>query len=406
MVLASPAHTRLSTQVRLVGFRYHPAIGGAEQHARRLLAEISTRLTIDVVTVVTSNRSDWLRLLIEGVRDQQEDYLVDGRAVRALPRWSPRTRRLMTALAPIYHLPYSPAPGLMGRLLASELAGVVDGAGLIHNIFMGREAFSLGLYLAARRSGVPFVFTPLRHQRPLGWNSPAFRELYRSADRLVALTRAEADWLISQGAGPDRVRVIPVGPLSDPAASPDLALQRLGDRRIVLFLGQLHDYKGFRQLLAAAGLLASRQDILFVFAGPDVRGHARAFANAPTNVRYLASVDDRLRDSLLRACEVLCVPSSRESFGGALLDAWACGKPVIGGPAPAVKELIDDGVDGWTVPQDPTAIADRLTTLLDDSGLRARMGEQGRRKVETRFSWASIASSYLELYAELGVRPH
>ena len=48
----------------------------------------------------------------------------------------------------------------------------------------------------------------------------------------------------------------------------------------------------------------------------------------------------------------------------------------------------------------------RLTTLLDDSGLRARMGEQGRRKVETRFSWASIASSYLELYAELGVRPH
>ncbi|TMG17130.1 MAG: glycosyltransferase family 4 protein, partial [Chloroflexi bacterium] len=71
-----------------------------------------------------------------------------------------------------------------------------------------------------------------------------------------------------------------------------------------------------------------------------------------------------------------------------------------------VKELIDDGVDGWTVPQDPTAIADRLTTLLDDSGLRARMGEQGRRKVETRFSWASIASSYLELYAELGVRPH
>src|SRR5207244_2347012 len=104
-------------------------------------------------------------LLIEGVRDQQEDYLVDGRAVRALPRWSPRTRRLMTALAPIYHLPKSPAPGLMGRLLATELAGVVDGAGLIHNIFMGGEAFSLGLYLAARRSGVPFVFTPLRHQR-------------------------------------------------------------------------------------------------------------------------------------------------------------------------------------------------------------------------------------------------
>src|SRR5439155_22516094 len=116
-----------------------------------------------------------------------------------------------------------------------------------------------------------------------------------------------------------------------------VALRRLGEPRIVLFLGQRHDYKGFRRRLAAARLLASRQDSRFVFAGPDVRGHARAFANAPANVRYLASVDDRVRDSLLRACEVLCVPSSRESFGGALLDAWACGKPVIGGPAPAVK---------------------------------------------------------------------
>ncbi len=413
-----PGAVHPRTQVRLVGFRYHPAIGGAEQHARRLLQELADRLSIDVATVVTTNRSDWLDLLINGVRDHDEWYEVDRRDVRALGRWSQKTRRLMTVLAPFYHLPKSPAPSLMARLLVPELASVVSGTELIHNVFMGREAFSLGLMLAAHRAGIPFSFTPLRHQRPLGWTSPAFVELYRGADRLVALTRDEADWLAAHGARRDRVRIIPVGPLSNPRASPDLAQStlamsslplagRTGEGvRIVLFLGQLHHYKGFRELINAAALLSDRKRTLFVFAGPDLRGHGRIFKSAPANVRYLGSVDDQQRDALLQACDVLCVPSSRESFGGALLDAWACGKPVIGGPAAATRELIDDGVDGFVVPQDPRAIADRLASLLDDDVARRRMGEAGRQKVETRFSWASIASRYLDLYRELGVIPN
>lgn len=392
--------------MRLVGFRYHPAIGGAEQHARRLLRELSGRLAIDVATVVTTNRSDWLSLLINGMRDDDELYEVDGRLVRALGRWPRRTRGLMTALAPFYHLPRSPAPSLMGRLLAPELARVVQGTELIHNVFMGREAFSLGLMLAAHQAGIPFSFTPLRHDRPLGWTSPAFVELYRGANRVVALTSNEADWLVAHGAPRDRVRIIPVGPLSDLHTTPDLARRTLKTTGpIVLFIGQLHDYKGFRALMQAAALLADRTDLLFVFAGPDVRGHARAFQGAPANLRYLGSVDDALRDSLLQACDVLCVPSSRESFGGALLDAWTAAKPVIGGPAAATRELIEDGVDGFVTEQDPRAIADRLKTLLDDDVLRRRMGERGREKVQTRYSWDSIAHRYLELYRELGVTP-
>ncbi|MDQ6794860.1 MAG: glycosyltransferase family 4 protein [Chloroflexota bacterium] len=402
-----PATTATTpTQVRLVGFRYHPAIGGAEQHARRLLREIGDRLVMDVVTVVTANRSDWLRLLVSGVRDTDERYIVDGRSVRALGRWRPATRQRLGRLSGLYHVPHGPVPSIMGRILAEDLTPVVAGAQLVHNVFMGREAFSLGLMLAAQRTGIPFVFTPLRHERPFGWNSPAFRQLYRSADRLVALTVAESAWLVSQGAPPDRVRVIGIGPLSNPGASPSQARELLGDRKIVLFLGQLHDYKGYRQLLASSRLLADRHDVLFAFAGPDVRGHARAFLAQANNVRYLPSVDDGLRDSLLAACSVLCVPSSRESFGGALIDAWACGKPVIGGPAAATRELIEEGITGFVVPQEPAAIADRLRRVLDDDDLGRRMGEEGRARAEARFSWSSIAAAYLRLYGELGVRTH
>jgi glycosyltransferase involved in cell wall biosynthesis len=389
------------SRLRVAAFRYYPAIGGAEHLTRRLVHEIGQQMQVDVVTLVTENKSDWLPLLVDGVRDADECYQVDGRQVRALARWPASVRRRLRRLAPFYHLPLSPAPGRMGHLLAPVLAGVAADADILHNIFMGREAFSAGLLEACQAAGTPFVFTPLRHQRPLGWNSAAFRALYRGADAVIALTRHEADWLIARGARPDRISVIGAGPLSDGAATPDAARRLLGDQKLVLFLGQLHPYKGFKVLLQAADRLRHRRDVRFVFAGPDVRGHARVFRHAPPNVTYLGAVPDALRDSLLQACTVLCVPSSRESFGLVLLEAWNSAKPVIGGPAPATRELIEDGVDGWSCPQEREPIVRRLTEVLEDEALALAMGRRGKRKVEEHFSWRTIADRHLAIYSRL-----
>jgi glycosyltransferase involved in cell wall biosynthesis len=280
----------------------------------------------------------------------------------------------------------------MGRLLAPHMAAIAQGTDIVHNVFMGREAFSFGVMLAARNAGKPFVFTPLRHKRPLGWNSPAFRAIYRQADAVIAMTEGEAAWLERQGAPKQRLHVIGLGPQNDPTASPALAFKAIGGRhRFVLFLGQLHEYKGYHALLDAAHRLESR-DVLFVFAGPDVRNHARRIQRAGANVLWLGAVDDALRDSLLSACSVVCVPSSRESFGIIAVEAWASGKPVIGGPAAATRELIEDGVDGWAVAQDPVTIAARIAQLLDNEELARDMGSRGKEKVGRRFTWESVAT--------------
>ena len=386
------------THLRWVGFRYAPAVGGAENHGRRLLSQIGDRLEVDVVTWLTSNRTDWLRSLIDGERDVPETYDVDGRQVTALARWPQGARRRLRPLSPLYHLPGSPAPTRMGRLLAPLMAPIVEGSDVVHNVFMAREAFSLGVMLAARQARKPFVFTPLRHERPLGWNSPAFRMLYRQADAVIALTEGEAAWLERQGAPRQRLHVIGIGPLNDPGASPALAFKAIGGRhRFVLFLGQIHEYKGYHALLAAAHRLESR-DVLFVFAGPDVRNHARRIQRAGANVLWLGAVENPLRDSLLNACSVVCVPSSRESFGGVVVEAGASGKPVVSGPAAATRELIEDGVDGWALAQDPIAIADRLGELLDDESLARDMGCRGKEKVARRFTWEAIAQAHLDVY--------
>ena len=389
-------------RLRLFTFRWAPAVGGAENHNRRMLQELGSRVDADVVTLANRNRTDWLKTLIDGDRDSAEVYEVDGRRVTALPRWPESVRRRLRMLAPAYHLPASPAPSMMGRALAPQLASFATGVDVVHNVFMGREAFSLAVMLAARRAGVPFVFTPLRHERPLGWNSPAFRTLYREADALIALTKREAAWLVSQGARPERIHVIGIGPMNDAAAKPDAAFEALGGkRRIVLFVGQLHTYKGFAAVAAAAQRLRGLGDVEFVFAGPDVRGHARELERAGPNVRWLGAVSDALRDSLLSACTVLCVPSSRESFGGVIVEAWWAGKPVIAGPAPAVGELVEDGVDGFVVPQDPAAIASRLEVLLSDESKAHDMGCRGQAKVSERFTWAQIASRHLDVYEQV-----
>lgn len=391
----------IGRRLRVVGYRYYPAVGGAENLARRLIQEIGDRMSVDVVTLATHNRSDWLRILVDGDRVAEERYAVDGHPVRVLPPWPPRVRLALRVLAPFYHLPGGPAPTVMGRTLAPVLEDVAGGVDLVHNVFMGREAFSLGLLLAAQRAGARFVFTPLRHARPFGWNSPAFRELYRRSDAVIAMSRSEAQWLVERGARPQTVSVIGAGPLNDPSASAAPARKLVGDANIVLFLGQLHTYKGFAALLGAAQRLRQRHDVRFVFAGPDVRGHARRLAGAGSNVIYLSSVDDQLRNSLLQACTVLCVPSARESFGLVLVEAWNCGKPVIGGPAAATRELIADGVDGWSVAQDAAEIAQRLTQVLDDPALARQMGTKGKEKVAERFSWAAIADAHLAAYFRL-----
>lgn len=85
-----------------------------------------------------------------------------------------------------------------------------------------------------------------------------------------------------------------------------------------------------------------------------------------------------------------------------LIEAAACGRPVVTTDMPGCREIVHDGLNGYLVPiKDPVALANALRKLVIDSGLRQRMGEQGRKLVEAHFSEETVVKETLALYKSL-----
>ena len=98
------------------------------------------------------------------------------------------------------------------------------------------------------------------------------------------------------------------------------------------------------------------------------------------------------------------IPSTTmgEAFGVVLLEAMACGKPVIASNLPGVRSVVSDGQDGLLVrPGDVQDLAEKIEWLLGDAPRRKAMGGQGRAKVEQRYAWSKIIPRLVEIYHEV-----
>ncbi|MEP7011509.1 MAG: glycosyltransferase family 4 protein [Acidobacteriota bacterium] len=97
---------------------------------------------------------------------------------------------------------------------------------------------------------------------------------------------------------------------------------------------------------------------------------------------------------------------AHELFGLALVEAMACGTPVIASRAASLPEIVDDGASGLLVPpNDPSAIAAAIAILRDDPALWVRMSATARRTVEERFTWRRVAERCLAAYQAAGASP-
>ncbi len=372
-------------------------------HIHEVARQLSTSHDVRVVSHWRENRTDWLLGTTVLAPWNPRPYVIDSIPV-SLVRLSVLDRLLLAPLAAMYYPLKDIALPSIARILEHRLAPLCGKPDIIHNGRIGREGISYASWRLARKLGVPFVFTPVHHPRWVGWFYRAYIHLYRQADAVIALTHAEKRTLAALGVAEERIHVTGMGPILSAQYDADAFRARHTIRGpMVLFVGQKFAYKNYEAVLAAAPLVWARHpDAQFVFIGPRTRRSEQVFAAySDPRIVELGAVGLEEKTAAFAACDVFCMPSSQESFGGVFVEAWMMGKPVIGGDIPAVREVIADGVDGFVVPPDPAAIADRVCALLSDSAMAQRMGEAGRQKVLAHFTWDRLAAKTLAVYESL-----
>lgn len=106
--------------------------------------------------------------------------------------------------------------------------------------------------------------------------------------------------------------------------------------------------------------------------------------------------------AFLRSLDVFVLPSLAEGISNTILEAMACGLPVVATAVGGNPELVRDGASGILVPPaDPAQMAAAIRRYLDDPALRARHGAEARRAVEQRFRMNAMVQAYLALYDKL-----
>jgi phosphatidylinositol alpha-mannosyltransferase len=171
----------------------------------------------------------------------------------------------------------------------------------------------------------------------------------------------------------------------------------------LLFLGRLDPRNGLDIVLdAMARVLVRRPDARLTVAGdgPLRRVYERLARPLGAAVTFVGRVNGDRPQHYASADLYLC-PTTQASFGITLLEAMACGTPMLVSDITGFRELVAGGDEAVLVPKScPTAWATAILALLDDRPRLAAMGAAGRRKAET-YAWPLIASRVMDIYARV-----
>jgi glycosyltransferase involved in cell wall biosynthesis len=242
----------------------------------------------------------------------------------------------------------------------------------------------------------------------------------RALPRVVTVSQSsKTDISAQMGVELDRMTVVPVG-VDHTVFRPQDDVEPVPGRIMVTSSSDV-PMKGLVPLLEAAAKLRTERDIELVVIGnprPDGRV-AKAIERldlAPV-VRCVSGITDEELARNYAQAEVAVVPSLYEGFSLPAIEAMACGVPLVATTGGALPEVVGtDGVTGLLVaPDDPGVLAGAIARLLDDAGLRRRLGAAGRERVLGRFTWqvtaAGTAAQYRALLDDLAPadrpgRPH
>lgn len=218
---------------------------------------------------------------------------------------------------------------------------------------------------------------------------------YSPVDVFVCPSRFLLGKMVEGKVFPDRLRHLPhfaqldrIGPADTPG-------------RDVVVAGRLASEKGIDVAIDAIALLP---DVRLTIAGDGparAELEARATAVAPDRIEFTGRLDASTLHATIRRAAAVLVPSRwHENQPMIVLEAFACGRPVIASDLGGLPELVRDGIDGALVPHDdPAALASAIAAAIGDRVRAHEMGAVGRARVLTEFSIDAHLAGLDEMYA-------
>ncbi len=353
-------------------------------------------------------REDYLIAAGEHPGQEKFDRTHDVRVVRvplAMPAWGLRS--------------WTGLKGYLGSARRLRRLMWLEDVRMVHCGRVLPEGFTV--WLLSWWTGIPYAcfvhgedVTTAATSRELSW---MVKRVLRGARLIIANSNSTRQILLGEwGLEEGRVRLLHPGVDTQrftPAPRDPAVRRELGwaDRSVVLTVGRLERRKGHDMMIRALPAVRKRvPTILYSIIGEGAeREYLEKLAvecGVGENVQFVGAVDDARLVQCYQQCDLFALPNRREGsdiegFGMVLLEAQACGRPVVAGDSGGTAETMRIPETGRIIPCDrPEALERLLPELLHCPDELARMGEAGRRWVVERFDWDALAKQARSLFED------
>lgn len=186
----------------------------------------------------------------------------------------------------------------------------------------------------------------------------------------------------------------------------------LNGKKIILFLGRINFVKGLDILVNAFTAVArERDDVHMLIAGPDDSDYGKKVSawlrkgNVSTRTTFAGMLQGEEKLEAFHISSIFVLPSYSENFGIAVLEAMACGLPVIVSDKVNLWPDVVEANAGEVAPCDAEHFSRKILDILNDEESAQRMGMNGMELVRKKFSWGEIASRLVAMYSSLIKNP-
>lgn len=224
------------------------------------------------------------------------------------------------------------------------------------------------------------------------------RLVFSGADHVVVTTPRIAQVVLEQyRIKPEAITVIPNYVETDrffPVNTEKHAAKlRIG------FVGRMANEKNLFQFIKA--VIDFDIEVWFVGYGPQMEQLKEFSEGGRAEFKFFGAIPNSELPKLLQQCDMFVFPSLYEGHPKALIEAMACGLPVLGTRVPGIQEIIVDGKTGLLCETNAASIREGVQRMLDDTELRARLGKAGRDYVQTHFALERIVDLEMDLLNRL-----